>query len=240
MKKNFKEYITFTNIIVVLAIIVYILNDYVISPDTGSVAKEVMGSLSDQDPEMMPFYKVFFMILGTWGGHVNDIFNFQLDKVLSGEIWRNFTVVITHVHLPHIAMNMAALIIAGNHIEKRIGWKKTLLLFAILITVNNFLCDIILFKIMGFDAVTSEGASGWITTLMGMMLMRCILDKEYKKREIKTGEEVYLIIYFVSTTFLLGFNAFTFTAHMLGMIAGMITEWIMQTMIKPKQVVETL
>ena len=60
MKKNFKEYITFTNILVALAIIVYILNIFVVSPSTGSVAKEVMGSLSNQDPEMMPFYKVFF------------------------------------------------------------------------------------------------------------------------------------------------------------------------------------
>ena len=179
MKKNFKEYITFTNILAAAAIIVYILNVFVVSPDTGSMAKQVMQTMKEQGVEWNVGYKVFFIIFGTWGGHVNDIFNFQIDKVLSGEIWRIFTVAITHAHLPHVVMNMAALIIAGNHMEKRIGWKKTLLLFALLITVNNFLTDLLCFKLLGYEATPSEGASGWITTLMGMMLMRCILDREY-------------------------------------------------------------
>ncbi len=230
-----KKLLTFTNIIFVLAIIVYILNLCVISPDTGSTAIAVKEALQSQGMEYENFMKIIYIIMGTWGGHVNDLLGFQMAKVMSGEVWRIYTVVLTHVHLPHIVMNLAALLIAGNHIEKKYGWKKTILLFLILMIVNNFVTDLILTKILNYEVALSCGASGWITTLMGMILARCILDKKYWKEEFKTGARVYLIIYFVSTTFVLSPNIFTITAHMSGLIAGFLVEFCIQKLTKKKK-----
>jgi len=220
-----KKYVTFTNIIVVLAIIVYILNLYVISPDTGYVAQRIMEEFKGST-DFNNVVKLFYLVFGSWGGHLNAILGFHLEKALHGEIWRFYTIVLTHAHLPHIVMNLIALIIAGNHIEKKEGTKKTIIFFLILMIINNLIADGIYFKLLGNEIDYSLGASGWITTLLGMILMRCILDKKYAKKELTKGQIIYLIIYFVSTTFVLMPNMFTIIAHMSGLIAGMITEYL--------------
>ena len=74
---------------------------------------------------------------------------------------------------------------------------------------------------------------------MGMILMKCVLDKEYKN-ELSGKARFYLVFYFISTTFLFGFNAFTFAAHMCGMIAGMVTEFILQKIRDRRQKLEVV
>lgn len=224
MEKN-KRKITFTNILFIIATIVYILNIFVISPDTGSMSKLMMEQFQGNE-ELLSEIKIICKLFGTWGGHLNDILGFNSDKVLSGEIWRIFTVVFTHAHIAHFVMNMLALIIAGSNIEKKYGSLKTIGLFIVLNTINGFITDFIYFNLLGNEIVTSYGASGWITVLMGMILTKSLLNKDYFKNEFKKGSRIYLIIYFVSTTFILMPNLFTITAHVSGLIEGAIAEFI--------------
>lgn len=219
--KCIKERLTFTNIIFVVTVIVYILNIFVISPDTGSMSLKIIDSFKTEEV-IMP-NTVIFKILGIWGGHLNDLFGFNMNKILLGEIWRIYTVVFTHSHLPHFLMNMFALIIAGNNIEKKYGTLKTIELFIILVAINNFITNFIYFDILNNEIITSYGASGWITILMGMILSECILNKNYFKDEFKKLARVYLILYFILTTFIIMPNLFTITAHTGGLIIGIIS-----------------
>lgn len=230
-----KKKISFTNVIIVLAIIVYILNIFVVSPDTGSMSLQIIESLKSSDLEITPIVKLMLQIFGFWGGHVNDLLGFQIDKVFHGEIWRIYTVILTHSHLPHIVMNLIALLFAGNHIEKKIGTKKIIILFLLLTAINDFATDFIYFYLLGNDIALSTGASGWVTTLIGMIVMKCILDKGYYKNELNKGQRIYLIIYFITTTFVLMPNLFTISAHMLGLIVGMIVEFMMNRFSKEKK-----
>ncbi len=227
-----RKLLTFTNIIVLVATIVYILNLFVVSPDTGSMAIQITEALKAQNYEMNSAIKLFCQIFGFWGGHVNDLLGFHLTKVLSGEVWRIYTVVVTHAHLPHFLMNMAALIIAGNHIEKKIGTKKTILLFLVLMIVNNFVTDFFFTKVLANEATISYGASGWITSLFGMIITSCMLNKGYYKKELSKGGRIYCIIYFILTTFVLARNDFTMTAHISGVLAGMLAGYILETKFK--------
>lgn len=233
MKKN--KMLSFTNIIVLLAAIVYILNLFAFSPNTGSTALRIIDAVKEQGLEITKFEIIIFQIIGIWGGNLNDILGFNITNILSGEVWRIYTVVITHAHLPHFVMNMAALIIAGNHIEKKYGTKKTIILFLILTALNGFITDLIYFKLLNNEIVTSYGASGWITSLMGMILAKCLIDKKYYKKELGQGERVYLIIYFVSTTFILIPNAFTITAHISGLLVGALVEYLIYIYTKQKK-----
>lgn len=224
MEKN-KRKITFTNILVIIATLVYILNIFVISPDTGSMSTNIIEAFQEMEHLELP-NTIIFKILGVWGGHLNDLLGFNSEEILSGEIWRCCTVVFTHVHIAHFVMNMLALIIAGNNIEKKYGCLKTIGLFVVLTTINGFITDFIYVGLLGNEISTSCGASGWITVLMGMILTNCLLNKNYFKNEFKKGARIYLIIYFVSTTFILMPNVFTITAHVSGLIEGALAQFI--------------
>lgn len=223
MQKN-KGKITFTNILVIIATLVYILNIFVISPDTGSMSIIITEAIQKEHLELPN--TTIFKVLGIWGGHLNDLLGFNSNKILSGEIWRSCTVVFTHSHIAHFVTNMLALIIAGNNIEKKYGSLKTIGLFIVLTTIQGFITDFIYFNLLGNEMTTSYGASGWITVLMGMILTSCLLNKNYFKNELKKGSRIYLIIYFVSTTFILMPNVFTITAHVSGLIEGALAQFI--------------
>jgi len=222
--KYIKGKLTFTNIIFIVAVIVYILNIFVISPDTGSMSLKMIEAFQTDGTELPN--TLLFKILGTWGGHLNDLLGFNINKIFSGEIWRICTVVFTHAHLAHFITNMVALIIVGNNIEKKYGTLKTIGLFIILTAINGFMTDFIYFNLLGNEVITSYGASGWITVLMGMILTKCLLNKNYFKTEFKKSSRVYLILYFVFTTFIITPNLFTITAHIGGLIIGAIAEFI--------------
>lgn len=216
--------ITFTNILVIIVTLVYILNIFVISPDTGSTSKMLIEIFQEEHLELPN--TIIFKLLGLWGGHLNDLLGFNRDNILSGEIWRCLTVVFTHVHIAHFVTNMIALIIVGNNIENKYGILKTICLFVFLTTINGFITDLIYVDILGNELSTSCGASGWITVLMGMILTNCLLNKSYFKNEFKKGSRIYLIIYFVSTTFIISANVFTITAHVSGLIEGALAQFI--------------
>ena len=220
-KKNWKDYLTFTNILIILAIIIYILNVFVVSPDTGSMALD-MNEIVKEDEGAIFYLK----LAGLWGGHLNELLSFGYKNVLAGEIWRIWTVVITHSHIAHLVMNLIALYIAGNHIEKKYGTKKTIILFLILTALNDFITDWIYFGILGNEYTLSQGASGWIMVLVGMIFAKCLLDKNYLKNELSKPGVIYLVIYFISTTFVLLRNSFTISAHVSGLVIGLIAELI--------------
>lgn len=221
--KYIKEKLTFTNIVVIITAIVYILNIFVISPDTGSMSLNMIETFQANGEELPN--TLIFKILGTWGGHLNDLLGFNINRIFSGEIWRIYTVVFTHANLVHFITNMVALIIAGNNIEKKYGTLKTIGLFIILTAINGFMTDFIC-NLLGNEVIISYGASGWITVLIGMILTKCLLNKNYFKTEFKKSSRVYLILYFVFTTFIIMPNLFTITAHMSGLIIGAIAEFI--------------
>ena len=86
--------------------------------------------------------------------------------------------------------------------------------------------DSIYFNLLGNEVITSYGASGWIAVLIGMVLTKCLLNKNYFKIEFKKSSRVYLILYFVFTTFIIMPNLFTIIAHIGGLIIGAIAEFI--------------
>ncbi len=222
MKKKLKNKLTFTNIIVILAIIIYLLNLFAFSPDTGPIAINVKEQFKSKGQELTSFAITLAKIMGIWGGNLNAYLGFQIDKFLHGEIWRLYTVVLTHGHIAHIIMNLIALFIAGNHIEKEYGTKKTITYFLILTALNNIITSIIYNNILGQEHRIVYGSSIWITCLLGMILIKSILKKNYYKKEFKGKERFYLILYFISTTFFLDPNVFTMIIHLTGLVEGIV------------------
>ncbi len=221
-----KSIVTFTNIVILLAIIVYILNIFVVSPDTGSTAESLIHDYQENGEEITQDDIFIFKCIGIWGGHLNDLLGHGYKEVLSGQLWRIYTVVVTHAHIAHIIMNLIALFIAGNHIERKYGTPKMILLFLVLTALNCLIADLLYFGFLGSEYKISMGASGWIASVMGMILTKCLQDRTYCRKELGRAAAGYLIVYFISTTFLIMPNAFTIIAHVSGLVCGALAEYV--------------
>ena len=89
--KYIKEKLTFTNTLIIVATIIYILNVFIISSNTGSMSLKIIESFEVEGIKMPN--TIVFKILGVWGGHLNDLLGFNINKIFSGEIWRIYTVI---------------------------------------------------------------------------------------------------------------------------------------------------
>ncbi len=127
---------------------------------------------------------------------------------------RLITSIFLHIGILHYLMNVWALKLLGNQVEKFYGHIKTLLIFIYSGIIGNLLTVILM-----NENVISAGASGAIFGLMGAILYFAINQRTYMGEALKK-EILPVIIINIFLGFLVsGINMY---AHIGGLIGGML------------------
>ena len=196
-----KENLTVTNGLIILCIIVYILDKYILVYDGGMF--ETPGVLQS--------------ILGLCGGDVFYALAFKQGCIAAGEPWRTVTSLFIHLFILHLVVNMIGLGIAGNHIEKQKGKGIVLLVFLLTGIISMIVTNALPF--LQEENALSGGASGGVFGLMGFAFVPCLFDKaefkHYRKAEI-----IYLIFYGIAFTYFMG--TWTMLCHNIGFVSGIL------------------
>ncbi len=216
-----KKFLTATNILIIIIVVCYILDRYIIPIPAGYEGFTWSSTVEGESDTI-------FKILGFCGGRLTNLL-----ALIGSELnpnghmfYRYVTVVFTHAFLLHIAVNMIGLYFIGNFVEKKLGSKLTILLFFLIGTIEAITTDpIYLLFNPGYDMSTevSAGASGAIFGLMGVGLVICLFSKD-KFKSMKLSSKIVLAIYGVVFTYLANdeFISWTTFAHNNGFIIGII------------------
>lgn len=220
MKK--RRWLSVTNILIAIIVLCYILDRYFIP-----IPADYSGFTWAMEAEEVP--EIVFKILGLCGGRLTNLLALLGPEINSNghAFYRYITVVFTHGFLIHLVVNMIALYIIGNFVEKKLGSILTIVLFFFIGTMEAFITDpLYLLYNPSFDIknVVSVGASGAIFGLMGVGIIICIFGKN-KFQSMKLSHKVILAIYGIVFTYLANgsFISWTTFAHNIGLIIGIIT-----------------
>ena len=148
-------------------------------------------------------------ILGKWGSMSYATAFEEL------QLWRLVTQAYLHQGIIHMGFNLAALLVIGKYVEKRIGAVKYLTVYHLIAIIDAVVIEGFL-----FTNSVSVGASGGIFGVIGIafvMFMR-------KQLRFKKSEIVWLII-FVLIASVLGMN--TLLLHAFGFVLGVISGLIL-------------
>ena len=148
-------------------------------------------------------------ILGKWGSMSCTT---AFEKL---QLWRLVTYAYLHGGIIHMAFNLAALLVTGKYVEKRLGSVKYLTVYHLITII-----DIVVIGGFLFTNSVFVGASGGIFGVIGIafvMFMR-------KQLRFKKSEIVWLII-FVLIASVLGMN--TLLLHAFGFVLGVISGFIL-------------
>ena len=148
-------------------------------------------------------------ILGKWGSMSYATAFEEL------QLWRLVTQAYLHAGIIHMGFNLAALLVVGKYVEKRLGSVKYLTVYHLITIIDVVVIDGFL-----FTNSVSVGASGGIFGVIGIafvMFMR-------KQLSFKKSEIVWLII-FVLIASALGMA--TLLLHAFGFVLGVISGLIL-------------
>lgn len=208
---------TATNILIILNIVVYILDKYMLNWDGGMFV----------DPSIVE------RILGLCGGDVYMVLCHYDGFLADGEIWRGVTFLFVHLFILHLAVNMIAFAIVGNHVEKRYGSVFVVVVFLV-VGIANILATNSLPFLDTADTVTG-GSSGAVFGFMGIAAAHWFLDKstrlEYTKRQ-----RVFLITYGIVFTYFMG--DWTICCHNIGFVMGFVLGVILVNIRKRRKMEE--
>ncbi len=215
-KVDFKKLFTFTNVLSVILIIMYLLDCYLPLPEgyTGYTSW-----ISDSS-------SVLNYIFGSCGGLLSNYLAMGAIVDPSGtQIYRHFTQMLLHGGILHLIANLVGLYFIGNYTEKRFGWWMTAVLFFFVGFIESFITDPLYLamapdKADNIASTISVGASGGVYGLMGACLAAIFFDlKSFKQ----IGKPTIMVsaIYGVLTTYVVSFG-WTTVCHNVALILGLI------------------
>jgi membrane associated rhomboid family serine protease len=155
--------------------------------------------------------------LYTWGGNYGP-------AIRNGEWWRLLTNIFLHGGFMHVASNMVALIFSGVFLEKRIGWKRFLMVYLVTGVVASFT------SACWHGATVGVGASGAIFGTFGFLLallVTGVYPREQSKSMLTT------IGIYVGYNLLIGLTGnIDNAAHIGGLASGFLIGLLMSGMLK--------
>ncbi len=208
MKK--RKLFTVTNIIILICIFVYIIDRFVLGgafSDIGEPSIVVAGKDLGES-------KLLIQILGL---NFGKLYKFMALLIIDGKIsnfWQPFTYIFMHQFILHIIVNLIALYIVGNKIEKDRGVCLTLFTFIATGIIGVFIAN----AIVPVDYSATAGSSIAVLGLIGTSLGMCLTEKGYIKSFSKKSK-IYLIIYCLIFTYTSG--TWTMVAHNVGLVLGL-------------------
>lgn len=149
------------------------------------------------------------------------LFGFQPQLFIAGEYYRIFTSLFLHGNIFHLILNMLALFVVGNAIEKRIRFLPFILIYFI----SGFIANLSFFiPIFGYSPETiTIGASGAISGLIGFGTFFIPAKFILVPNIIPFPTPFILVgaIYFLATALMLfAISPIAYPAHMFGFLAG--------------------
>ncbi|MBN0986046.1 rhomboid family intramembrane serine protease [Amphritea pacifica] len=178
-----------------------------------SIIITLIVSLGDNIQMMGWFTIVEFSVQGN-KVYYSDL----LTSVAGGQIWRLFTPAFMHFNLPHIIFNLLWVWVVGRRIESYLGWPVLLGLFLFSALASNIAqfwvsgpmfggMSGFVFALLGFawlwDRLRPAQMIGMPPALMGFMMF-------------------WLVLGFTGALETLGLGSIANTAHLAGLIAGLV------------------
>lgn len=128
----------------------------------------------------------------------------------SGEWWRIITSQFLHVHFPHLAFNMLALLLLGALLEQEIGSWRLLLVYLMSGVIGQIA------GVWATPALVSSGASQAVMGLAGGAFIQ-LLRKPQRKILLMT---IALVIVFIQASLDLASSGSIKAGHLAGFCAG--------------------
>ncbi len=216
-KIEIKKWITATNILMLILLVLYLLDCYLPLPKgyTGYTA---------WDDESSP---VFNYIMGFCGGLLSNSMAMGGTLENGNAVYRHFTQMFLHGGLLHLTANLLGLYFIGNFAEKRFGWWLTIILFVLTAFIESYITDPLYLAICPSKAeevaaTISNGASGGVFGLAGAAVASLFFDiKSFKKIDKTTI--IISAIYGIMVTYVVSFGWTTVchnVAFCLGLVLG--------------------
>jgi membrane associated rhomboid family serine protease len=139
--------------------------------------------------------------------------------ILQHEYWRMFTSMFLHNGLLHIGLNMWALWVIGNFLERAVGRTKYLIIYF----VSGF-AGSVLIVLLAPLAVTNVGASGAIFGLFGALGVHAFLNRgrDFQSRALLRNI-LFLLVINLAFSFSGGIS---WQAHIGGLVGGVATMFV--------------
>lgn len=207
MKK--RKLLTGTNTIILICIFAYIVDRFIFCGESSNIEELSIIIAGKNFSES----KLFIQILGF---NFGKLYKFMALLIIDGKIskfWQPFTYIFMHQFILHIIVNLIALYIVGNKIEKTKSIGLTLFTFITTGIIGVFIANAII-PMNSSTAGSSIAVFGLIGTALGM----CLTEKGYIKSFSKKSK-IYLIIYGLIFTYTSG--TWTMVAHNVGLILGL-------------------
>lgn len=130
------------------------------------------------------------------------------------QLWRVFTHIYLHAGVIHLAMNLAALLVAGKYVEKRVDAAAYAAVFHAVAVIDAVAVSFI------YSSSESVGASAGIFGVIGIALVMCLK----KELQFIKREAVYLLL-FILISSVVGLESFVL--HVLALILGTICGFVL-------------
>lgn len=213
-KIEIKKWITATNILMLILLVLYLLDCYLPLPKgyTGYTA---------WDDESSP---VFNYIMGFCGGLLSNSMAMGGTLENGNAVYRHFTQMFLHGGLLHLTANLLGLYFIGNFAEKRFGCWLTMILFVLTAFIESYITDPLYLAICPSKAeevaaTISNGASGGVFGLAGAALASLFFDiKSFKKIDKTTI--IISAIYGIMVTYVVSFG-WTTVCHNVAFCLGL-------------------
>lgn len=180
----------------------------------ATVAALVLGFVVFEIPGSTP---------GFWEGHgqAGTLASSMIlwpPAVLNGQFWRILTSPLIHVGVLHLAVNVTGLVTLGTATERRLGARRTALIFAAGLLVSGVAAALV------FPHQYGAGASGGVTALAGALV--ALLIHEPRQRHA-LGWVGALVVGLVVSWFTA--HGISWAAHCAGLITGCLVAWRMRS-----------
>ena len=169
-------------------------------------------------------FNIYAFIHGVPAVNIEAQMGGQIDYlVFQGEIWRVITAMFLHVDIKHLAMNMYALFIMGQLVERTYGKFKYLSIYFLAGIMGNIVT-------FAFQSGSSMGASGAIFGLVGAsVIIAFSTTGDYRKRLLFNAG--FVIVASAGMGFAVNINQF---AHFGGLIGGLLMTSILVNNYRPR------
>ncbi len=213
-KTGIKKFITATNILILILIVLYLLDCYLPLPE-GYAGYTAWGN------ELPPALNY---IMGFCGGLLTNSLAMGGTLANGDAVYRHFTQMFLHGGLLHLTANLVGLYFIGNFAEKRFGWCLTVILFVLTAFIESYITDPLYLamcpsKTEEVSATISNGASGGVFGLAGAALASIFFDiKSFKKIDKPTI--IVSAVYGILVTYVVSFG-WTTVCHNVGFCLGL-------------------
>ncbi len=195
--------INFTIVIFTISLIVFILDFFILLQHNTIV------------------FSINHLILGNDWGILTEYGRLNGADIFAGQWWRLITSIFLHAGIPHLIVNMIALLIVGFIVEEKIGSKRYVIIF-----MGSGIISALFTMPHTNGAV---GASGAIYGIIGAMMVIFAKERSYIVCKMSLIKWILLISYLILPNLS---GIVTIIAHISGLFSGIVITLFMYNFFK--------